>query len=347
MPQQDEPLAQDWHSAVERTEETPSSVARARTAEPGRGRDAAAPEDFPARGWRDILWRVFWSVPQDRVLPTAGSVAFFVLLAVFPGLATLVSLYGLFADPGGIRGQLVLLHGVVPEGVLALVGDELARVASQRGEALGLAFLISSAVALWSANSGAAALFDALNVVYKEREKRSLARFYATTFLFTLGATCFAIVAAGAVVVLPLALGLLGLTTSAERVISAVRWPLLLLAVVLCLALVYRFGPSRRPAKWRWVSWGSVVAAALLVGVSVLYSWYVVSFDSYSRIYGALGAGVGFMTWIWLSIVVVLVGAELNAEMERQTAVDTTRGRPRPLGVRGAVVADTVGEAQS
>ena len=197
------------------------------------------------------------------------------------------------------------------------------------------------------ASSGVAALFDALNVVYKEREERGLARFYGTTFLFTLGAACFAVAAIGAVVVLPLALGLLGLTASAERVLAAVRWPLLLLVVVLGLALVYRFGPSRRPAKWRWVTWGSVAAAVLLVGVSMLYSWYVASFDSYVRIYGALGAAVGFMTWIWMSVVVVLVGAELNAEMERQTAVDTTRGRPRPLGARGAVVADTVGEAQS
>ena len=224
----------------------------------------------------------------------------------------------------------------MPDGVLALVGDELARVASQRGGALGLAFLLGSAVALWSANSGVAALFDALNVVYKEREKRSLARFYGTTFLFTLGAVCFVLAAVGAVVVLPLALNLFGVATSAERVLAVLRWPALLLAVVLCLVLVYRFGPSRRPAKWRWVTWGSAAAAALWVGVSMLYSWYVASFDSYNRTYGSLGAGVGFMTWIWLSVVVVLVGAELDAEMERQTAVDTTRGRPQAArGARG------------
>ena len=138
------------------------------------------------------------------------------------------------------------------------------------------------------------------------------------------------------------------MATPAERVLAVARWPALLLAVVLGLALVYRFGPSRRPAKWRWVNLGSAFAAALWVGVSMLYSWYVASFDSYNRIYGSLGAGVGFMTWIWLSVVVVvLVGAELDAEMERQTAVDTTRGRPKPLGARGAVVADTVGEAES
>lgn len=347
MPQHNGTPEQDWRSTAERTEETPAGTARARAAEPGRGRDVSAPEDFPARGWRDILWRVLWSISEDRVLSTAGSVAFFALLAIFPGLATVVSFYGLVADASNIRGQLALLDGVVPDGVLALVGDELARVVSQRTDALGLAFLVGLAIALWSANSGVAALFDALNVVYKEREKRSLARFYGTTFLFTLGTVCFVLAAAGAVILLPVALNLFGLATLAERTLSAARWPLLLLVVMLGLTLVYRFGPSRRPAKWRWVTWGSVAAAALWIGVSMLYSWYVASFDSYNRTYGSLGAGVGFMTWIWLSVVVVLTGAELNAEMERQTAVDTTRGQPRPLGVRGAVVADTVGEAQS
>jgi membrane protein len=348
VPQDNGMPAQDWRSVAERTEEaTPLGVERARAAEPGRGRDASAPQDIPARGWRDIVWRLLWSISEDRVLSTAGSVAFFALLAVFPGLATVVSLYGLFADAGSVGGWLALLDGVVPDGVLELVGDELARVASQRSGALGLAFLLGLAVALWSANSGMSALFDALNVVYKEREKRSLALFYAMTFLFTLGTVCFVLADVGAVVVLPVALKLFGVATSAERVLAVARWPLLLLVVVLGLALIYRFGPSRRPAKWRWVTWGSTFAAVLWVGVSMLYSWYVASFDSYNRIYGSLGAGVGLMTWIWLSVVVVLAGAELDAEMERQTAVDTTSGRPKPLGARGAVVADTVGDAAS
>ena len=348
MPQDDGIPAQDGRSVAERAEDaTRAGVERARAAEPGRGRDAFAPEEIPARGWRDIFWRLLWSIPEDRVLSTAGSVAFFALLAVFPGLATVVSFYGLVADAGNIGLQLALLDGMVPDGVLALVGDELTRVASRRGGALGLAFFLGLAVALWSANSGVSALFDALNVVYREREKRSLARFYATTFLFTLGTVCFVLAAIGAVVVLPVALNLFGVATSAERILAVARWPLLLLVVTLGLTLVYRFGPSRRPAKWRWVNLGSTVAAALWVGVSMLYSWYVASFDSYNRIYGSLGAGVGFMTWIWLSVVVVLVGAELDAEMERQTAINATRGRPKPLGARAAVAADTVGEAKT
>jgi membrane protein len=241
---------------------------------------------------------------------------------------------------------LELLDGVVPSGVLELLGDELSRVSSQRGNRLGLAFVIGLAIALWSANSGMAALFDALNVVYKEREKRSLVRFYATTFLFTIGGVFFVLAALAVVVLLPLALGLFGAATQTERVLGISRWPALLLTMILALALVYRFGPSRRVAQWRWVSWGSVVAAVMWIGASMLFSWYVASFDSYNRIYGSLGAGIAFVTWMWLSAVVVLIGAEINAETEHQTARDTTEGQPRPLGGRGAVVADTVGEAQ-
>jgi membrane protein len=189
-------------------------------------------------------------------------------------------------------------------------------------------------------------LFDALNIVYREREKRSLLRFYATTFLFTLGAILFVITAVAAVVVMPVILGPFGLAPQAPWLLDLLRWPVLLLAIMLGLALLYRFGPSRRPAKWRWVSWGSAVAALLWVAASMAFSWYVSSFDSYNRVYGSLGAGVGFMTWIWISAVIVLVGAELNAEMEHQTAADTTHGGAKPLGARGAVVADTVGEAQ-
>jgi membrane protein len=305
-----------------------------------------APGEIPARGWRDILWRVVWAIPEDRVFSTAGGVAFFTLMSVFPAIATMVSLYGLFADVASIREHLALLDGVIPDGVLALLGDELSRVSAQRGDRLGLAFAIGLVIALWSANSGVAALFDALNVVYKEREKRSLARFYATTFLFTIGGVLFVLAALAVVVVLPMALGLFGAATQTERVLGILRWPVLLLAMILALALVYRFGPSRRVAQWRWVSWGSVVGAVMWIGASMLFSSYVASFDSYNRIYGALGTGIGFVTWMWLSAVVVLIGAELNAETEHQTARDTTEGVPRPLGARGAVVADTVGEAQ-
>ncbi len=345
--QQDEADGEDWRSVSTRRPDARSiGVALARSREPSRGRTADRPTDIPALGWRDILWRVVLALPRDRVLATAGSVAFFALLAIFPALATIVSLYGLFSDPTAIGQHLSLLAGVLPNGVLDLLSEQLVRIARQSTGALSTASLLSLLTAFWSANSGVSALFDALNVIYREREKRSLLRFYATTFLFTLTGIVFVLAATGMVVVLPLVLGRLGLGGLTDTALRILRWPALLLLVSLSLSLTYRYGPSRREAKWRWVSWGSVVAALSWVCASVLFSWYVASFDSYNRVYGSLGAGVGFMTWIWLSVVIALLGAELNAEMERQTARDSTTGRPKPLGSRQAFAADTVGPPQ-
>ncbi|NNM73579.1 YihY/virulence factor BrkB family protein [Enterovirga aerilata] len=339
--------SQDWRSRVERrdtAEPSPEDFARAR--EPGRGRQAEEPRDIPPLGWRDIFWRVLYAIPEDRILATGGSVAFFTLLAVFPAVAVVVSLYGLFADARTIGDHLVLLAGILPAGVLDLIREQIIAITTKQTPALSFAFGVSLVVALWSANSGMGALFDALNVVYGERERRSLLRFYGTTFLFTLGAVFFAIAAVGAVVVLPVVLKFIGYQGSAELILSVARWPVLLLVVMLGLAAIYRFGPSRRAPRWQWVSVGSIAAALLWIGGSMIFSWYVASFDSYNKTYGSLGAAVGFMVWIWLSVVIVLVGGEINAEMEHQTARDTTAGPEKPLGARGATMADHVGPAQ-
>ena len=338
---------EDWRARLGDECEQPSiSTDLARAREPGRGREAATPEEIPARGWQDILWRVFWSIPEDRILSTAGGVAFFALLAVFPGIATIVSLYGLFADAKVIGGHLSILAGILPADVIELIGTQVATVARQDNTTLGSAFVIGFVVSLWSANSGVAALFDSLNVVYDEKEKRSIVRFYTTTFLFTLGGIGFAMVAIAGVVVLPVILSFVGAATTAEQLLAFLRWPVLLVTVILGLAVLYRYGPSRRDARWRWVTWGSGAAAVLWICASMLFSWYVASFDSYNRTYGSLGAGVGFMVWIWISVVIILIGGELNAEMEHQTARDTTEGAPKPLGGRGAMMADHVGAAQ-
>jgi membrane protein len=341
---QDEADGEDWRSVSTRPPDGRTiDIAQVRAREPGRGRRASQPTQIPVEGWRDIVARVFWALPRDRVLSTAGGVAFFTLLSTVPGLATIVSVYGLFSDPTVIAKDLHLLEGVLPNGVLDLVGDQLVRIAKQSTGTLSTASAASFLIAFWSANSAVSATFDALNVIYKEREKRDLVHLYATTFLFTLSGILAAVAAIGVVVGLPIVLGQIGLAEGTDAVLRIVRWPALLILVSLGLSLVYRYGPSRREAKWRWVSWGSAAAALCWVCASVLFSWYVASFDSYNRIYGSLGAVVGFMTWIWLSVVVVLLGAELNAEMERQTACDSTTGRSRPLGSRQAFAADTVG----
>ena len=334
----------DWRAEVGARSNPGLSVDLARAREPGRGREANTPEQIPPRGWRDILWRVFWSVSEDRILSTSGSVAFFALLAVFPGIAAIVSLYGLFADASTIGKHLSLLSGFLPGGVLQLFAETL--IFRQGNETLGTAFVVGLLIAVGSANSGMAALFDALNVVYDEREKRSLVRFYATTFLFTLAGIVFVILAITGVVVLPIMLKFVGLASTTEWLLAVLRWPVLLVTIVVSLAFIYRYGPSRRDARWRWVTWGSILGALLWIATSMLFSWYVATFDTYNRIYGSLGAGVGFMVWLWISAVIVLLGGELNAQMEHQTARDTTEGGSKPLGSRGAMMADHVGEAQ-
>jgi membrane protein len=335
----------DWRAQVGERNDPGLAADLERAREPGRGREAETPEQIPARGWQDILWRVVGSISADRILSTSGGVAFFALLAVFPGIAAIVSLYGLFADASTIGSHLTLLSGILPGGVLALIAEQITLIARQENETLGAAFTVGLLVALVSANSGVAALFDALNVVYDEKEKRSLVRFYATTFLFTLAGIVFVMLAVLAVVVLPLVLKFVGSATITERLVSILRWPILLIALVVSLGFIYRYGPSRREARWRWVTWGSIVAALLWIAASMLFSWYVATFDSYNKTYGSLGAGVGFMMWLWISAVTVLLGGELNAEMEHQTARDTTQGTPKPLGSRGAMMADHVGRA--
>ena len=338
---------EDWRADVGPKASSPLGEDLARAREPGRGREAVSPEQIPALGWKDIAWRVLWSISEDRILSTAGSVAFFALLAIFPGIAAIVSLYGLFADASTIGRHLSLLSGFLPGGVLLLVQDQIALIASQDKGTLGTAFVAGFIVALASATSGIAALFDALNVVYDEREKRSLLRFYSITLLFTVAGILFIILTITALILLPFVLQVTGSATPPEWLLAIVRWPILFVTIVVSLACIYRYGPSRRDARWRWVTRGSLLGAVLWIGASMTFSWYVTTFDSYNRLYGSLGASVGFMVWLWLSAVIVLVGGEVNAEMEHQTAQDTTEGRSKPLGSRGAMMADHVGEAKT
>ncbi len=306
------------------------------------GRDVAQPHHFPRQGWWMILKRTVVQAGEDRLLTEAAGVTFYTLLALFPAIAALVSLYGLVADPQTVGQQLESLAGVVPGGGMELIEEQVRRVASKPGAALGIGVFTGLAISLWSANQATKAMFDALNVVYEEKEKRSFVRLTLVTLAFTLGGLLFAVVAMAAVVVLPVAFNFIGLGPTVEWALRIARWPLLLLLVALILSALYRFGPSRERARWRWVSWGSAFAAVFWFLGSLGFSWYVESFGNYNETYGSLGAVIGFMTWIWLSSAVVLLGGELNAEMEHQTARDTTSGAERPIGKRGARMADTV-----
>jgi membrane protein len=277
-----------------------------------------APAETPSRGWKDIALRVWRKFSDDRILLISAGVTFYAILAIFPGLAALVSLYGLVADPRTISQHLASLRGILPDGAIAIIGDQVKRLASSGGGSLGLTLAASLLLSLWSANGGIKSLFDALNIAYQEPEKRGLIGLNLQSLLFTVGALLFAILALTGIVVVPVVLNFLGLNEQAWYVVW-LRWPALLLIVIFSLAVLYRFGPSRKRPKWRWVSAGSVLAAILWLLASGLFSWYVTQFGSYNRTYGSLGAAIGFMTWIWISTIVVLSGAELNAEVERQT----------------------------
>ena len=306
------------------------------------GHDAAKPSDIPARGWWAIAKRVAAKVSSDRLLSEAAAITFYALLALFPALAAMVSLYGLIADPATISDHLDTLSGVVPGGGMQIISDQVHSLAANGDKALGFAALLGLATSLWSANQGTKALFDALNVVYAETEKRGFLLRTAVTLAFTLGGIVFVLLALAAVVAVPVVLGFAGLGDVAEPLLRILRWPLMLVALAVLLACIYRFGPSREHARWQWVSWGGGFAAVAWVVGSIAFSYYVSHFGSYDKTYGSLGAAVGFLTWIWLSATIVLVGAELNAETEQQTARDTTTGPEQAPGRRGAKKADAV-----
>ncbi len=326
----------------------PLSLQEARARERGRGRRARTPVHIPWRGWKDIFIRTYHQVQDDRLLSLAAGVAFYSLVALFPALAAGVSIYAFFSDAASITNHISLVADIIPGSALDLLRDEISRIAGRSDGRLSSGFLIGFAIALWSANAGMKAIFDALNIIYDEQEKRGIVWLNLVSLFFTVCGIGGALIALSAIVVFPLALAALGASSlDAPLMIGILRWPVLFALVIVALALLYRYGPSRRLAKWRWISVGSVFAAVTWLVVSYLFSWYLANVANYSATYGALGAVVGLMMWMWLSTIVVLVGAELNSEIEHQTAHDTTVGLTRPLGARGAVMADTVGQAKA
>jgi membrane protein len=306
------------------------------------GKDAETPAKIPAQGWWQIAKRTYQEFTSDHVTSVAAGVTYFVLLAIFPAIAALVSIYGLFADPATIGSHVQSLSSVLPGGAVEIVGEQINRITSSGEGALGFAFFFGILTALWSANAGVKALFEALNIIYEEDEKRGFIRLNLTSLAFTLGGIGFVLLALGAIVVLPIVFDFIGMASTVEWLIAIGRWPILLIALGLGLSLIYRFGPSRDEPKWRWVTPGGVIAAFLWLVASLLFSWYAANFGSYNETYGTLGAVIGLLTWIWISSIIILLGAEINAESEHQTAADTTKGPPRPLGARGAEMADKV-----
>jgi len=312
----------------------------------GRGRHATAPSKIPARGWKDILLRVYANISKHRILALAAGMTYYSILAIFPAIAALVAVYGLFSDPSTIARHLDQLGGFLPGGAIDVAREQLTRVASKESQALGLTFLVGLGVSLWSSNAAMKSLFDTLNIVHDEEEKRGFLKLNAISLGFTIGGVLFVLAALGSILVVPILLQHVGLSNAGDLLLRLGRWPSMYLILTFALAVIYRYGPSRETPKWRWITWGSAMAALLWLAVSGMFSWYAANFGNFNETYGSLGAVIGFMTWLWISAIVILLGAEIDAEIEHQTARDTTTGAPKPMGVRGARMADTVGAAQ-
>jgi membrane protein len=307
------------------------------------GRRAGAPQQIPPKGWKDIAKRTAKEVKQDQVPLLGAGVAFYILLSLFPAIIAGVSLYGLVADPQTVRDQIDRLAQRLSPETAKLVGDQIEQITSGAGGALGVATLIGILTALWSASSGMKALITGVNLAYDESESRKFVKLRGRAIVMTLGAMGLLAVAGATIVGFPPIAN--DLPVVVQWVVSILRFLLLAALLIVGLAALYRFAPDRDEPRWTWVTWGSGVATVLWIVASIGFSIYANSFGNYNKTYGALAGVIILMFWLYLTAVIVLVGAELNTEMELQTARDTTKGPEQPMGERGGHAADHVAES--
>jgi membrane protein len=311
------------------------------------GRTAEHPQDIPKRGWHDIGVRVWQNLGRDHASLVAAGIGLNALLAVLPGLAVVVSVYGMFASPRDVMNDLRPFLGVLPADAAQVLVYQLQSLAVPTNRTLGVGAVCSAIVALWNARRGVSALMAATNIAYKESEHRGFLRQTTIALAFIAGAMLIFAVMLGVGVAVPLLLQMFPLGRAATVAVLVARWLLLWLCAVLVFCLAYRYAPDRQPPKWRWVTWGSAIAATVWILGSLAFAAYAQNFGSYGRTYGALGGVIVLLVWFYLMGFTIVLGAEINAEMEHQTAKDTTAGPAAPIGRRGAHVADTLGRTTS
>ena len=312
-----------------------------------RGRDADSPMEIGRRGWWDILLRVKDEVSRDHVMLVAAGVAFYGLLAIFPGIAALMAVAGLVLEPQTVVDQLGQIGAVLPQQASDIIVGQAEGVAGSQDSGLGFAAILGILLAFWSASAGVSALMEGINLAYDEKDQRGFLKRTFVRLALTLGLILTLIAIVAIAVVLPVALQFLtALGPVAETLIAILRWAVIFAIVVAMLAALYRFGPNRDDAQWRWTTPGALVATALWLVGSVAFALYVRNFASYQETFGALAGVVILLVWLWLSAIIILLGAELDSEMEAQTRRDTTTGPDEPMGRRGARKADNLGEAQ-
>jgi membrane protein len=309
------------------------------------GRDAETPGEIPPRGWLAVLKRVKRESVADNASLLAGGVAFFALLAIVPLLVAALAIWGLFANPSDATRLIRDLASGLPHSAQRLISDQLRSIAGRSNAGLSITAAVSLVIALWSASSGTKHLIEAVNAAYDEEDQRGSIKVRGLALMLTIGAVFFGLITIGLIAVLPSALADAGVPHTLRTVLDALVWPVLAVMMVAALSLIYRLAPDRRDAKWHWVSWGAVAATVLWLAGSALFALYASNLGSYDKTYGSLGGVVVLMLWLYITALVIVLGAELNAELERQTEHDSTVGEPKPLGERHAVAADTLGQS--
>jgi membrane protein len=306
------------------------------------GIDADRPGEIPPRGWLQVAKRVKDEAKSDNVSLLSGGVAFFAVLAIVPLLVAVLAIWGIFASPADATKLIADLASGLPRSAERLISQQLRSIAHRSNSGLGLTAIVSLVIAFWSASSGTKHLIEAVNVAYDEDEGRGFVKVRALALALTVGAVVFLVVAIGLIAVVPTALSDAGAPDAVRLAIQIVIWPLLGVMMVLGLAVLYRLAPDRDDPKWRWVSWGAVIATVLWLVGSAAFALYAANFGSYDQTYGSLGGVVVLLLWLYITALVVVLGAEINAALETQTVRDSTTGPEAPLGQRGAQAADSV-----
>ncbi|ALQ09251.1 MULTISPECIES: YihY/virulence factor BrkB family protein [Pseudoalteromonas] len=305
-----------------------------------RGQQAAQPVHIPVVGWWDIVKRIFKQMNEDNLSLVAAGVAFYALLAIFPAIAAVVSIYAYFSSPTDISEHLSLFVTLLPDSSRELILSQVSSLAQSSNASLSISALGTLVLTIWSSSKGSQALITACNISYREYEKRSFFKALLVRFLFSMGAIIVAIFSLIIIGILPIVLNLVGLKEGIDLLIKLISWPLLALIFNFTLVLLYRYAPHRKPAKWRWITIGSSIATMLWILASIGFSFYVSRFSSYNETYGSLGGVVIMLMWLYISAYIVILGASTNAATEQQTAIDSTIGPAKKRGNRGAYVAD-------
>lgn len=307
-----------------------------------RGHNAEKPKQIPKKGWKDIASRVKDQLTKDHVSIVSAGIAFYFFLAIFPAIAAALSIYGLVMEPAQVEQQMSQLANVLPEQAHQMVSNILERQSEKSESSLGWSLILSILISLWSANKGTKAVFEGVNITYDEIDERGFFKLNAVTLLFTIGGIIIGFIAIAMVVVFPALIDKIGLPSTLETIIQLLRWPILALIVIFALAAVYKVAPYRKSPEFKWTSWGAIIATVFWLAGSLLFSLYVNNFSSFDETYGSFAAIIILMLWFFLTAFIILLGAEINSEMEHQTSQDTTTGEDKPMGQRGGYHADHV-----